>query len=114
MFGNLGFGEMVLIALVVLLLFGPDKLPELLRQVGRTMAEIRQAAERAQAVVREEWARAGVEGSLDFDDGASEGTEAARPDPAEASPESPGETTGLETGPESGPEAAGDDSEGRR
>jgi len=115
MFGNLGFGEMVLIALVILLLFGPDKLPELLRQVGRTMAEIRQAAERAQAVVREEWARAGLERDLDLADTSSEtpeATEAARPDPAEAAPTPAGEGAGLET--EARPEVTEDDPEGRR
>ncbi len=117
MFGNLGFGEMVLIALVILLLFGPDKLPELLRQVGRTMAEIRQAAERAQAVVREELARTGLEKGLDLTDTASEtpeATEAARPGPAETSPEPPGEGADLETAHESGPEGTEDDPKGRR
>ncbi|MCS7311525.1 MAG: twin-arginine translocase TatA/TatE family subunit [Acidobacteria bacterium] len=117
MFGNLGFGEMVLIALVILLLFGPDKLPELLRQVGRTMAEIRQAAERAQAVVREEWARASLEKDLGLADPSSETSEAAkapRPGPAEVAPMPREGGTGLETAHEWGPEVTGDDPEGRR
>lgn len=100
MFGNLGFGEMVLIALVVLLLFGPDKLPEMLRQVGRTMAEIRQAAERAQAVVREEWARAGLEQNLNLEGTTAEASGSTETGPLEAAG-GPGEATG-------------DDFEGRR
>lgn len=33
--GNLGFGEILLIALIVLLLFGGKKIPELMRALGR-------------------------------------------------------------------------------
>jgi sec-independent protein translocase protein TatB len=110
MFGNLGFGEMVLIALVVLLLFGPDKLPQLLRQVGRTMAEIRQAAERAQAVIREEWARVGMESGWDLDAPPSEAAETTETaGSAEASSAPTRETAG-----EPGPEVTVDDPEGRR
>ncbi|MDQ1911619.1 twin-arginine translocase TatA/TatE family subunit [Paenibacillus sp. GD4] len=44
MFGNLGFGEILLIALIALLLFGPAKLPELGRALGRTLREFKQGA----------------------------------------------------------------------
>lgn len=33
--GNLGTGEIIIIALVVLLLFGGKKIPELMRGIGR-------------------------------------------------------------------------------
>jgi sec-independent protein translocase protein TatA len=36
-----GTPELLVIAVLVLLLFGPDKLPELARQVGRAMREVR-------------------------------------------------------------------------
>ncbi len=35
LFGNLGTGEIIIIALVVLLLFGGKKIPELMRGLGK-------------------------------------------------------------------------------
>ncbi len=35
LFGNLGTGEIIIIALVVLLLFGGRKIPELMRGLGK-------------------------------------------------------------------------------
>lgn len=42
MFG-LGFGEILLIMVVALIVFGPDRLPDIARTLGRTMAEFRRA-----------------------------------------------------------------------
>ena len=41
MFGNLGTGEIILIVLVVLLLFGAKKIPELARGIGKGMSEFK-------------------------------------------------------------------------
>lgn len=38
-----GFDEIILIAIVALLLFGPDKLPHYLREMGKLYAEIKKA-----------------------------------------------------------------------
>jgi sec-independent protein translocase protein TatB len=38
---NVGLGEIVAIVLVTLLLFGPEKLPEMARQVGRFLGRLR-------------------------------------------------------------------------
>ena len=35
--GNIGYGELLLILLVALLLFGPNKIPELARSCGRAV-----------------------------------------------------------------------------
>ncbi len=43
MFG-VGFGEIILIVIVALLVFGPDKLPELAKQVGKGMRELKKAS----------------------------------------------------------------------
>ena len=41
---NLGFPEMIFIFLLALLIFGPKKLPEIGRQIGKFMAEFRRAS----------------------------------------------------------------------
>ncbi|MGD6817261.1 twin-arginine translocase TatA/TatE family subunit [Metabacillus sp. 84] len=41
--GSLGFGEILLILVVALLLFGPKKLPELGKAAGRTLREFKNA-----------------------------------------------------------------------
>ncbi|MEC2076438.1 twin-arginine translocase TatA/TatE family subunit [Metabacillus fastidiosus] len=40
---NLGFGEIMLIIFVALILFGPKKLPELGKAAGRTLREFKNA-----------------------------------------------------------------------
>ncbi|MCM3272385.1 twin-arginine translocase TatA/TatE family subunit [Paenibacillus elgii] len=44
MLGNIGFSEILLIGLIALLLFGPNKLPELGRALGKTLREFKQGA----------------------------------------------------------------------
>jgi TatA/E family protein of Tat protein translocase len=41
---NLGMPEMIFIVLMALVLFGPKKLPELARQLGKAMAEFKKAS----------------------------------------------------------------------
>lgn len=40
---NLGFGEIIVILLVALLVFGPKRLPEMGRTLGKSMREFRRA-----------------------------------------------------------------------
>lgn len=40
---NIGIGGLLLILIVVLILFGPSKLPELGRAVGRTLSEFKES-----------------------------------------------------------------------
>jgi Tat protein translocase TatB subunit len=42
MFNSVGFPELMVIFIVALLVFGPNKLPEIGRQIGRAMRELRQ------------------------------------------------------------------------
>jgi sec-independent protein translocase protein TatA len=41
MLGNLGAGEIILIILVILILFGAKKIPELARGIGKGMSEFK-------------------------------------------------------------------------
>lgn len=42
---NIGFGELVIILLVALVIFGPQKLPELGRSLGQGIREFRRATQ---------------------------------------------------------------------
>lgn len=42
--GPIGFPELVLILIIALVIFGPKKLPELGRTLGKTMAELKRAS----------------------------------------------------------------------
>ena len=53
MFG-IGFGELVVIAFLAVLVFGPDKLPDLARQAGRLVRELRKFATNARDELRSE------------------------------------------------------------
>ena len=39
--GNIGIGEILILVLVVLILFGPNKLPELGKAMGKALGEFR-------------------------------------------------------------------------
>ena len=43
MFGNLGTGEILIIVLVILLLFGAKKIPELAQGLGKGMREFKKS-----------------------------------------------------------------------
>ncbi len=43
MFENLGFGEILLIAIVILIFFGPKKLPEIGKSIGKGLSEFKRA-----------------------------------------------------------------------
>ena len=42
--GNLGFGEMLLIGIALLIFFGPSKLPELGKALGKGIQEFKKAS----------------------------------------------------------------------
>ncbi len=57
MFGSIGGPELVLIFVVALLIFGPRKLPELGRAIGRGLAEFRKASTDLRQTLESEIAR---------------------------------------------------------
>lgn len=51
---NLGFPEMLFLGLLALLLFGPKRLPEIGRQVGRALGEFKRASNEFQTQLEDE------------------------------------------------------------
>jgi TatA/E family protein of Tat protein translocase len=51
---NLGFGEMVFIFMVALIIFGPKKLPEIGRQIGKALNEFKRASNEFKAQIEAE------------------------------------------------------------
>ena len=45
MLGNLGFSEILIIVIVALVIFGPNKLPEMGRSVGQAIREFKKATQ---------------------------------------------------------------------
>lgn len=54
MFGSIGPGELVLIFIIALLVFGPKKLPEIGRTVGKALREFKKASEDIKGRIEEE------------------------------------------------------------
>ena len=51
---DIGFGELVLCAVVALLVFGPEKLPGLLRDLGRVRRQVNAAWSKTRASLEKE------------------------------------------------------------
>jgi TatA/E family protein of Tat protein translocase len=58
---NLGFSEMVFIFLLALIIFGPKKLPEIGRQIGRALNEFKRASNEFKAQIESEISQLDVE-----------------------------------------------------
>jgi sec-independent protein translocase protein TatB len=43
---NVGFGELLVVVIVVLVVFGPERLPEVARQIGRFLGQVRLTTQR--------------------------------------------------------------------
>jgi TatA/E family protein of Tat protein translocase len=51
---NLGFPEMIFLFLMALIIFGPKKLPEIGRQIGRALNEFKRASNEFKAQIESE------------------------------------------------------------
>lgn len=54
MFGNIGFPELLIILAIALLIFGPKKLPEVGRSIGRALREFRKTSDEIKEKIEEE------------------------------------------------------------
>ncbi len=60
MFGSIGFPELIMIMLVVLMLFGPKKLPEIAKLLGNTVRDFKRTINDAKATIQEELDKADI------------------------------------------------------
>jgi sec-independent protein translocase protein TatA len=99
MFGSLGMPELVVIFVIALIIFGPRKLPELGRSLGRSLNEFRRASNELKNTLEEEV-------RLDEQrETARQRAEAAKADEAKAQAESQSASAPFEPStPESGPQ----------
>lgn len=81
--GNIGTGEIVVIALVVLLLFGGKKIPELMRSLGRGVKSFRDGVNEVETELKK-----------DFEEPDSNKTSSASSHPAGSSVPSPNHSEG--------------------
>ncbi|MBN2346409.1 MAG: twin-arginine translocase subunit TatB [Candidatus Aminicenantes bacterium] len=60
MFGSIGFPELVLVFVVVLLVFGPKKLPEFAKFLGKAVRQFRSTVDEAKATIQDEIYKEGM------------------------------------------------------
>jgi len=96
MFGTLGGPELFLILIIALIVFGPRKLPEIGKSLGRTLAEFRKASHEFRQTIENEVETEKIRDAARIEP----------PRPAEAAlatesptPESPSNTVSHETPP---------------
>lgn len=91
--GNLGMPELIMIMVLALLLFGPKKLPEIGKQVGKALGEFKRASNDLKRTIEDEMEKASD--AVKIDDPPKAEPEKAAPAlaPADGTISRPSETT---------------------
>ena len=79
--GNLGFSELLFILVIALLVFGPKRLPELGKTLGKGLAEFKRATSGLKDSIEQELKNVAVEAKRDAN---SSGTQSGGPNHPEA------------------------------
>ena len=78
MFGSIGMPELIIIFVIALIIFGPRKLPELGRSLGKSLAEFKKASNELKSTLEEEIRLEEQRTSLDESKAQAAKAEAAR------------------------------------
>ena len=87
MFGSIGMPELIIIFVIALVIFGPRKLPELGRSLGKSLAEFKRASNELKSTLEEEIRLDEQRANLE----ASKAASAAAAQPPPAAPVAPAE-----------------------
>jgi sec-independent protein translocase protein TatA len=77
MFGSIGMPELIIIFVIALIIFGPRKLPELGRSLGKSLAEFKKASNELKSTLEEEIRLEETRSSLEASKAAAAATAAA-------------------------------------
>jgi TatA/E family protein of Tat protein translocase len=94
MFGPIGVPELIVIFLVALLIFGPRKLPEIGKNIGKGLSEFKRASDDLKRTIEQEMEQgknevAGVQHQLESVQGTVAKTLSTADEPAAAAPPDP-------------------------
>ena len=87
--GNIGFPELIVIFVVALLVFGPRRLPELGRSLGRGLAEFRRASSDLKNSIEREIEAAEIESAKIVHPAAEQPSAPSNPVPNNPAPGNP-------------------------
>jgi sec-independent protein translocase protein TatA len=85
MFGSIGMPELIIIFVIALVIFGPRKLPELGRSLGKSLSEFKRASNELKSTLEEEIRLDEQRTTLE----ASKAAAAPTPPPAPTEPSAP-------------------------
>ena len=86
MFGSIGMPELIIIFVIALIIFGPRKLPELGRSLGKSLSEFKRASNELKSTLEEEIRLDEQRANLEASRAAAAATAAATPPPVQATP----------------------------
>ena len=89
MFGSIGMPELIIIFVIALIIFGPRKLPELGRSLGKSLAEFKRASNELKSTLEEEIRLEEQRSALDEKKAAAPPTVAGAPQTVTAPPANP-------------------------
>ena len=97
MFGSIGMPELIIIFVIALIIFGPRKLPELGKSLGRSLSEFKRASNELRSTLEEEIKIADSQGNESTKSTGNESTQSKGTDESDIKPPSGSQTQQSES-----------------